>query len=1003
MTTVSVIIPTYNEAENVPLLLEQLGRALSGCGADYELIIVDDDSPDETWRVAEACQRQDPRVRVIRRTGGVKGLAPSVVDGWRQARGELLGVIDADLQHPPEVLATLVRVFEDPSVDVAVASRYTSNGVRLRWNPVRKWISRGASNLAQAVLPSAAHGVTDPMSGFFVLRRRVVEDAALRPTGYKILLEVLGRGRYRRVAEVPYQFGRRRRGESKLGALVMRDYLAQVWRLVWAPEGMGRFVRFCLVGAAGVVVNLGIFWWLKASGMLGTLRAGAVAVECAILNNFLWNELWTFKDRSQGAPRLADRLRRLAHFNLICGVGAAIQLALLWALSIRLGWHYLVSNAIAIGLVTFWNYGLNTTWTWTRLAGTPTAIGRPAISGWRQLRWFLVLLGVWLALQAWMVQVHWVNADEGAHLMDARLAMAGLVPEVDFHARQPLYVYAYVPFLALFGGGLSAGRWMPVLATALTAWVLWLFGRRLWSTAAGLIAAALFLYTPTIFINAAVVKTEPLAMLLTALGLYGVVAHLQDRRRWPLVLAGAALGAGYYVRESTLAGLPAAALLLFLECGGLRAWLRRAGRLALGYGGVVAAVLLAYAPLVPASELFSRWSLSPVAAVTASLGRIFGWMPRAEAAGAAVRQSSQPWFETMDRLYDVVRLNLYFGIGLVIAAALWWRASRRPSAAQPSGQRLGLRAAFAWLGCVAFLYSYHVASRGFFQYYFRELIPPLALLTGFSVAWLFGPDSRLRVTAARYGLLALALGAAAWLAEHAGWKTSMPLALAAIGASGRLAARAGRGSTAVQARYGLGYLLCAALLLLARFTPLAGGPYPKLGLLFVAIGLAAALGLVWGLARTRLAVGQAAALGALSAALVLAAAYAGQVVDRSYDCEWPPAMVARAAQVVAAHSAPQGEVLSGTVIWEFAAHRQPFLRISHPLGFMEEMSAPERSRIARRLAEDPPAVIVMDRYTPLTYGRHLALAPVLASSYHLVGEFTDAPWPVRVYARGASE
>ena len=372
----SVIIPTYNEAENVPVLVERVAAVLSSRGIEHELIIVDDDSPDKTWQVAESLRARFPQVRVIRRTSGEKGLAPAVVEGWAAARGEMLGVMDADLQHPPEVLPKLVDAFTDPAVDLAIASRYALNGDSQGLNLFRKWISRGASNLAQAVLPPAAHGVTDPMSGYFMLRRRVLDGTTLRPQGYKILLEVLGRGRYDRVVDVPFEFGRRRSGQSKLGAAVMRDYLQQLWKLAWSPSGFGRFVRFCLVGATGVVVNMGIFWWLKASGMLGTLRAGAVAVECAILNNFLWNELWTFKDRSQGAPRPADRLRRLAHFHLICGVGAAIQLAILWALSIRLGWHYLVSNAIAIGLVTFWNYGLNTTWTWTKLSH---AVERPAL------------------------------------------------------------------------------------------------------------------------------------------------------------------------------------------------------------------------------------------------------------------------------------------------------------------------------------------------------------------------------------------------------------------------------------------------------------------------------------------------------------------------------------------------------------------------------------------------------------------------------------------------
>jgi len=364
----SLIIPTFNEAENLPFLLERLVAALSGAGRSHEVIVVDDDSPDKTWQVAEAYRARYPQLKIIRRTTGEKGLSPAVVAGWASAQGEVLGVMDADLQHPPELLARLLDAFEDPTVDVVIASRYTAAGERFRWNPLRKWISRGASNLAQAVLPPQAQGVTDPMSGFFALRRRVIREVALEPKGYKILLEVLVRGHYDRVVEIPYQFGRRHRGTSKLGASVMQDYLLQLWRLIWVPTGFGRFVRYCLVGSSGVVIQLAVLWWLRHNELLGKLRAPAVAVECAIINNFLWNELWTFCDRTQGARRLRDRLRRFASFNLICSVGAVMQLGIIWALAIQRHWNYFTSNLLAIVLITFWNYGLNTTRTWTQTA-----------------------------------------------------------------------------------------------------------------------------------------------------------------------------------------------------------------------------------------------------------------------------------------------------------------------------------------------------------------------------------------------------------------------------------------------------------------------------------------------------------------------------------------------------------------------------------------------------------------------------------------------------------
>lgn len=364
----SVIIPTYNEREVLPVLLARLSGVLRAAGRPFELLIMDDDSPDQTWELAESLRAQYPEVRVVRRVTGPRGLAPAVVEGWRQARGTLLAVIDADLQHPPELLPRLAQACDaQPAMDIVIASRYTAAGERLRWNPVRRWISRGASNIAQAVLPPQAAGVTDPMSGFFLLRRSVIEGVTLEPRGYKILLEVLSRGRYRQVAELPYRFGQRQAGHSKLGAQVMRDYLLQLWALARQPTGLGRFLRYCLIGGSGVVVNLGALWLLRHDNWLGKLRAPAVAIELAILNNFLWNEIWTFRDRAQLAPQWHARLGRLLRFNLICAIGAGLHLGLVWALAINGPWPYMATNVLAIAIVTVWNYGLNMAWTWTRL------------------------------------------------------------------------------------------------------------------------------------------------------------------------------------------------------------------------------------------------------------------------------------------------------------------------------------------------------------------------------------------------------------------------------------------------------------------------------------------------------------------------------------------------------------------------------------------------------------------------------------------------------------
>lgn len=230
--TFSLIVPTYNERENIHPLLDRLDTLLQGAmPGDYEMVVVDDDSPDETWRVAEEIARRMPTatVRVVRRMHE-RGLATAVVEGWRAARGEWLGVIDADLQHPPEVLLRLLEAMRG-GADLAVASRHVEGGGVSDWSIFRRILSRGAQALGILLLPSAARAVSDPMSGFFVLRRSAVDFDELRPLGYKILLEVLARGHFSQIKEVGYVFQERKEGVSKVSWRLYWEYLVQVWRL----------------------------------------------------------------------------------------------------------------------------------------------------------------------------------------------------------------------------------------------------------------------------------------------------------------------------------------------------------------------------------------------------------------------------------------------------------------------------------------------------------------------------------------------------------------------------------------------------------------------------------------------------------------------------------------------------------------------------------------------------------------------------------------------------
>ncbi len=218
----SIVIPTYNEAANIESLCSLLVEALSENDIDFEVIIVDDNSPDQTWRIAQAIAEKDSRISVIRRMHK-KGLATAVIAGWESAKGDILGVMDADLQQPPETIPLLLsKLNEDTQVDVVVASRNIKGAMALRRSAWRSFVSWLGTFISILLLPKLLAQVSDPMSGFFILRKEVISNKALTPLGYKILLEVLAKGEYRKIAEVPYIFSKRKKGGSKAG---LRQYL----------------------------------------------------------------------------------------------------------------------------------------------------------------------------------------------------------------------------------------------------------------------------------------------------------------------------------------------------------------------------------------------------------------------------------------------------------------------------------------------------------------------------------------------------------------------------------------------------------------------------------------------------------------------------------------------------------------------------------------------------------------------------------------------------------
>lgn len=362
----SLVIPTFNEAGNVLTLLASLEALLEPrLGDAFELIVVDDDSPDGTWQRVEEILPTHPRVRLIRRQGE-KGLSTAVIRGWQAARGQVLGVMDADLQHPVEANLGLLSEIER-GADLAVASRHVEGGGVSDWSMLRRVLSRGAQMLGILLLPGVLARLTDPMSGYFMMRREALAGVELSPLGYKILIEVVARGRVRWIGETGYVFRERVEGESKVTSALYLQYLRHLLRLRWDTLPSSRLFRFCVVGGSGVFVDMGLLYLLSDPHMLGwgLTRSKIAAAETAIGTNFLLNDAWTFGDLARSAPGLLNKVRRFLGFNAICGAGLILNVLLLNLLFNFAHLNRYVANLLAIGAVTIWNYGLNRRLNWT--------------------------------------------------------------------------------------------------------------------------------------------------------------------------------------------------------------------------------------------------------------------------------------------------------------------------------------------------------------------------------------------------------------------------------------------------------------------------------------------------------------------------------------------------------------------------------------------------------------------------------------------------------------
>jgi dolichol-phosphate mannosyltransferase len=335
---VTVIVPTFNERGNVAELVARTAAALAG--RDAEILFVDDSTDDTPAEIARVAADAPIPVRVVHRTENTGGLGGAVVVGLEAAASDVCIVMDGDLQHPPELLPALLDRFAVGDADVVAASRYVGGGdTSGLGTAVRFGVSRAATWLTRAMFPIRLARSTDPMTGFFLVDRSRLDLPALRPQGFKILLEILARTDLR-IAEMPMEFGERRHGSSKASMRQGATFLAHLARLRF-----GKMSLFALIGVIGALANLGIMWALTAAGV-PYVWAAIIGAEVTIIGNFLLQERFVFADMRTDARALGIRFATSFAFN---NVEAALRIPVM-ALMVE-SWHISSVLATALSLI----------------------------------------------------------------------------------------------------------------------------------------------------------------------------------------------------------------------------------------------------------------------------------------------------------------------------------------------------------------------------------------------------------------------------------------------------------------------------------------------------------------------------------------------------------------------------------------------------------------------------------------------------------------------------
>jgi dolichol-phosphate mannosyltransferase len=358
-------VPTFNERDNVVAVIDAVSEALPGIA--WEIIFVDDSSPDGTASVVRQIAQTDPRIRCLHRFGR-RGLASACVEGIMSTAAPIVAVMDADGQHDEGALRAMYETLATTDADIVVGSRYADGGGVSDWDSKRLAMSRFATRIANRITGTT---LSDPMSGFFMLRRDAFLAAVpkLSSIGFKILLDIVASSdRPLRVTDVPYQFRSRQRGESKLDSTILWEFFLLLLDKTIGGLVPVRFISFAIIGASGVMVHVGVLALLFNVFGAGFMAAQIAATFAAITTNFLLNNALTYRDQRLTGARL---LYGWIGFNCVCAIGAIANVGIAsWMFASNAMWLADGLAGTAIGAV--WNYAMSSMFIWNRKPRRPS-------------------------------------------------------------------------------------------------------------------------------------------------------------------------------------------------------------------------------------------------------------------------------------------------------------------------------------------------------------------------------------------------------------------------------------------------------------------------------------------------------------------------------------------------------------------------------------------------------------------------------------------------------